>query len=675
MMQVDLSQWRAAIGTFHLSSFATRQMRKFLFLSMVLTVLRFYLFCCFLIMVSVLLLPLSIIIQVRAEYTCYPYSSSLHVFARLYAYAKITLYTVLQLTKRLHLIIPAASKCLIVNRLPHVFGYPYALFVLYYMLHMQWITYRTTLLSGDIERNPGPNLSTFNFCTWNLNSITAHDFTRLSQIEAYNSIYSYDLLGIVESHLDSTVEDDNLVLDGYTFIKENHPLNVKRGGVGLYIKDSFPATNRPDIVTLSECIVCEIQLNRKKYFFATIYRSPSPSTTELVDFMENFELMLSKMAAENPYCVIITGDFNARSPQWWENDLENDAGKSLEPFIADLGLQQLISEPTHFMGDSRSCIDLILTDQPNLFIDSGVHPSLHEQCHHQIIWGKLTVDNSTLPPFKRKVWSYNKADIDSIRKSIDKFRWHETLGGIACPNLKVVKLNEVLLNIFSNFIPNKIITVRPQQSPWITQPIKNFIRKKNLAYKNFVKNGQPPDKVEGIQNMISRGSKLIEDARQKYLTNIGRTLSNPNTGRKTYWSLINKILNKAKIPIIPPLLENDILVLDFSAKAQIFNDYFVLQCTTLDTASEIPSVPQPNAPPLTDFHISDEKILKIIRSLNPNKAHGWDVISGRMIKICDWTLVVPLKLIFEACLVHGIFPETWKRANVVSVHNVGLLSP
>ena len=67
----------------------------------------------------------------------------------------------------------------------------------------------------------------------------------------------------------------------------------------------------------------------------------------------------------------------------------------------------------------------------------------------------------------------------------------------------MVKLNEVLLNIFSNFIPNKIITIRPQQSPWITQPIKNFIRKKNLAYKNFVKNGQPPDKLEGIQNIFS----------------------------------------------------------------------------------------------------------------------------------------------------------------------------
>ena len=175
-------------------------------------------------------------------------------------------------------------------------------------------------------------------------------------------LYENGLGGYVAVILIAPLKTINLVLDGYTFIKENHPLNVKRGGVGLYIKDSFPATNRPDMLTLSECIVCEIQLNRKNYFFATIYRSPSQSATELVDFMENFEL--TKMAAENPYCVIITGDFNARCPQWWENDLENDAGKSLEPFIADLGLQQLISEPTHFMGDSRSCIDLISRISP-----------------------------------------------------------------------------------------------------------------------------------------------------------------------------------------------------------------------------------------------------------------------------------------------------------------------
>ena len=67
------------------------------------------------------------------------------------------------------------------------------------------------------------------------------------------------------------------------------------------------------------------------------------------------------MHAENPFCVVITGDFNCRSSQWWDNDIENNVGKLFEPLTSDLGLHQLISEPTHLMGDSRSCIDLIFT--------------------------------------------------------------------------------------------------------------------------------------------------------------------------------------------------------------------------------------------------------------------------------------------------------------------------
>ena len=220
----------------------------------------------------------------------------------------------------------------------------------------------------------------------------------MSLIEAYNSVLNYDLIGIVETHLDSTVDEEGLSIDGYSFIKANHPQNVKRGGVGLYIKDSLPSKNRTDLVTLPECIVYEIHINRKKYFFAVIYRSPSQSITDFDNFTANFELMLSKMRAESPFSVIITGDFNCRSTQWWESDIENNEGKYFEPLTSDLGLHQLISEPTHLIGTSKSCIDLIFTDQPNLIIETGVHPTLHEQCHHQIVYGKLSVSNIKLPP-------------------------------------------------------------------------------------------------------------------------------------------------------------------------------------------------------------------------------------------------------------------------------------
>ena len=45
--------------------------------------------------------------------------------------------------------------------------------------------------------------------------------------------------------------------------------------------------------------------------------------------------------------------------------------------------------PPNIRGERMSCIGLIITDQPNLFIESGVHPSLDGHCQHQIIYGKL----------------------------------------------------------------------------------------------------------------------------------------------------------------------------------------------------------------------------------------------------------------------------------------------
>ena len=225
---------------------------------------------------------------------------------------------------------------------------------------------------------------------------------------------------------------------------------------------------------------------------------------------------------------------------------------------------------------------------------------------------------------------------------------------------QVELLNEVLLNIYSNFIPNKVMTIRPRQAHWITQAVKSFLRKNNRAYNSFVRNGRPGDKLEGIQAMISEGARLIEEAKRNYFLEAGKTLASPATSSKTYWTLINTVLNKVKIPMIPPLLENGLFVTDLTEKAQIFNDYFILQCTTIDTGSEIAQNTRVTATLISDFVISEQKILNIIRSFNRNKAHGLDEISLMMIKLSDLSLVLALKIIFTNCLRRGLFPEIWK---------------
>ena len=74
---------------------------------------------------------------------------------------------------------------------------------------------------------------------------------------------------------------------------------------------------------------------------------------------------------------------------------------------------------------------------------------------------------------------------------------------------------------------------------------------------------------------------------------------------------------------------------------------------------------------LTTIDCSNNDILKIIRNLDPNKAHGHDVISIRMVKICDDFICKPLKLMFQSCSESDKFTSKWKKAIVVPIHKRG----
>ena len=47
---------------------------------------------------------------------------------------------------------------------------------------------------------------------------------------------------------------------------------------------------------------------------------------------------------------------------------------------------------------------------------------------------------------------------------------------------------------------------------------------------------------------------------------------------------------------------------------------------------------------------SDDQILKILRALDINKAHGYDELSIRMLKLCDKSIIPPLSLLFQNCI-------------------------
>ena len=142
-----------------------------------------------------------------------------------------------------------------------------------------------------------------------------------------------------------------------------------------------------------------------------------------------------------------------------------------------------------------------------------------------------------------------------------------------------------------------------------------------------------------------------------------RKVSNKFLNRKKYWSLLKIILNGKTIPCIPPIYHNDKFVSDIKKKCGLFNSYFAEQCTPLVNNSKLPSVLTVHTESLLEsFYFSADHIGDIIKKLDSNKAHGHDMISICMLKLCGDSIWKPLEIILINCLKVGIFPDEWKKS-------------
>ena len=183
----------------------------------------------------------------------------------------------------------------------------------------------------------------------------------------------------------------------------------------------------------------------------------------------------SKIKNENPYASFFTGDFNGHSQLWWHDGDTTVEGREIENLISSLNNSRLISEPTNFEPNNNpSCIDLVITDQPNLVLDSGTRASLDSFCHHQITYCKVNFNIPPSPPFERKNWHYDRANIPLLKRSMLSFPWLDHLNINQDPNWQVRTFTKLFLNIMSNFIPNETKRIIPRDPPWLTKTLKNY---------------------------------------------------------------------------------------------------------------------------------------------------------------------------------------------------------
>ena len=154
---------------------------------------------------------------------------------------------------------------------------------------------------------------------------------------------------------------------------------------------------------------------------------------------------------------------------------------------------------------------------------------------------------------------FKKADSKNIRKTLDSVNCAR-LFDRKYINLQVTALNETILNIFRNYVPNKYITMDDKDPVWMNEIIKSKMKTKNLFFRKYIQDGRLESDFVFLETLITEINELISSTKKLYCENLAKKLNNSLLQAKAYWSIIKTFYNEKEIPLIPPLLIDSMFV-------------------------------------------------------------------------------------------------------------------
>ena len=80
-------------------------------------------------------------------------------------------------------------------------------------------------------------------------------------------VNDFEIVVLGETHLTAQIDDDDLVIDGYSIKRCDHPDGKPRGGIAVYYKSDLPIISKPVLTKLPESLTFEVKLGNKKMLF------------------------------------------------------------------------------------------------------------------------------------------------------------------------------------------------------------------------------------------------------------------------------------------------------------------------------------------------------------------------------------------------------------------------
>ena len=218
---------------------------------------------------------------------------------------------------------------------------------------------------------------------------------------------------------------------------------------------------------------------------------------------------------------------------------------------------------------SKTLIDLLLTNKPELFSTAGVLDlGLSEHC---MIFGLLNGVVNQHPSKVIEFRSMKNLDQEELKKDMEQTAWLLDNSDVSVDEQYTHWLSE-FNSILDKHMPKRRMKVRKRDAPYMTAEWKAAIRKKRKYAKKF-KRDNSIENLELMKKWRNNATRIRRQAIKKYWNEKSISLkSNPKKFYKTFMPFLNSKTSKDKSDIA--LKINNKIEQDQGLVAEEFTKYF-----------------------------------------------------------------------------------------------------
>ena len=145
---------------------------------------------------------------------------------------------------------------------------------------------------------------------------------------------------------------------------------------------------------------------------------------------------------------------------------------------------QVINEPTRITAHVATLLDLIITNSPGYFVNSGTL-SPPSNCDHSLVYARMNISLVKQKCYKRHIWDLSKVDASTLHDTLVTVSWDDVFVDVDDVDILYNKWYKSFRQILETFVPNRTVVIRPRDKPWMNSEIRKAIRRRNRLLKLF----------------------------------------------------------------------------------------------------------------------------------------------------------------------------------------------